>query len=171
MGTLLPLATQTPWWGSQTASTYPTCGFSKKNCLGLQQFLSPTQSLPVFAAWNCGDLSSWHWNPGLGVLVWGWDSSHLRYPSQFFIHHMWVWEQPIPTCAPPTSLDGCGFFNSIVVKLLCNLISDDTECWLYNLVLILMWLCKEASRVYLCCHLGVYLFKQLSTKINTILNC
>ena len=73
--------------------------------------------------------------------------------------------------AHSTILDECGFFNSIVVKLLCNLISDDTECWLYNLVLILMWLCKEASRVYLCCHLGVYLFKQLSTKINTILNC
>ena len=28
-GTLLPLVTQTPGWGSQTASTYPTVGFTE----------------------------------------------------------------------------------------------------------------------------------------------
>ena len=38
----------------------------------------------VFAARNCMDLSSWHWNPSLGDLMWGWDSSFLRYFS-------WVW--------------------------------------------------------------------------------
>ena len=44
----------------------PMCGFFKRNCLGLQQFLSPTQSLLVFEARSCRDLSSWHWSPGLG---------------------------------------------------------------------------------------------------------
>ena len=52
------------------------------------------------------------------------------------------------------SLDGCGFFNSVVVRLPFNSISDGSEWWLfYNWVVILMWLCKEASLVYLCCHL------------------
>ena len=55
---------------------------------------------------------------------------------------------------PPTSLGGCGFFNSIVVRLPFNLTSDGSEGWLfYSLVLILIWLCKEVSRAYLCCHL------------------
>ena len=39
------------------------CGFFKGNCLGLQNFLLPTQSLLFFAAKSYGDLSSWHWNP------------------------------------------------------------------------------------------------------------
>ena len=56
------------------------CGFFKRNYLGLQQFLPLAQSLLVFAAMNLGDLSSWHWNPGLGSLVWGWDFSLLRHP-------------------------------------------------------------------------------------------
>ena len=66
------------------------CGFFKRNCLRLQKFLPSTQSLLMFAARNFEDLSSWHWNPGLGKLVWGWDSPLLRYPFQTFIHHMWV---------------------------------------------------------------------------------
>ena len=41
------------------------CGFFKRNCLGLQKFPPPTQSLLVFAARSYGDLSSLHWNPGL----------------------------------------------------------------------------------------------------------
>ena len=43
--------------------------FFKGNCLRLQKFLPPTQSLLVFVASSYGDLSSWHWNPGLGGLV------------------------------------------------------------------------------------------------------
>ena len=43
--------------------------FFKRNCLGLKQFLPQTQSPLVFAARSCGDLSSWHWNPGLEGLV------------------------------------------------------------------------------------------------------
>ena len=99
------------------------CGFFKKNCLGLQKFLL-TQSLLFFEASNCGDLSSWHWNPGLGGLVWVWDASFLRYPSQIFI--------PVdtgPACSAsvtPTSLDDCGFL-AIVVGLPFNLISNVPE--------------------------------------------
>ena len=42
------------------------CAIFKRNCLDLQKFLPLTQSLMVFAARSCRDLSSWHWNPGLG---------------------------------------------------------------------------------------------------------
>ena len=57
------------------------CGFFKMSCWGLQKFLPLTQSLLVFAARSYGDFPSLHWNPGLSSLVWGWDSSILRYPS------------------------------------------------------------------------------------------
>ena len=42
------------------------CGSFKRNCLGLQNFLPLSQSSLVFASRSCGDLSFWHWNPGLG---------------------------------------------------------------------------------------------------------
>ena len=51
-------------------------------------------------------------------------------------------------------LDGCGFFNCVVVKFPFNSISDGSEFWLfYNLVAILMWLWKAVSCIYLCCRL------------------
>ena len=60
---------------------------------------------------------------------------------------------PLHISAPPTSLDGCGFFNSVVVRLPFNSISDGSEWWFYILIVTLIWLCKEAKRVYLCHHL------------------
>ena len=62
----------------------------------------------------------------------------------------------VPFCihSPPTSLDGCGFFNSVVVRFPFILISDVPEWWLfYILVVILMWLCKGVSHVCLPCCL------------------
>ena len=72
------------------------CGFFKRNWLGLQKVLPLTQSLLVFLARSCGDLSSWHWKPGPWCLVWDWDSLLPGFPSQIFIHCMWVRDQPIP---------------------------------------------------------------------------
>ena len=40
--------------------------------------LTEPQSPLVFTARSYGDFSSWHWNPGLGGLIWGWDTSLLR---------------------------------------------------------------------------------------------
>ena len=61
---------------------------------------------------------------------------------------------PFHICAPSTSLDGCGFFNSVVVTLPFNSISDIYEWWLFCiLVAIFMWLWEEASHVCLHCHL------------------
>ena len=74
--------------------------------------------------------------------------------SQIFIHHTWVKDQLVPRRHLPTSLDGCGFFNSVVVRFPFNSITDVSEGWLfYILVVILMWLCEEVSSVCLCCHL------------------
>ena len=66
-----------PWcWSSEGVSLgRSVCGFFKGNCLGLQMFLPPTQSLLIFTARSYRELSSCHWNPGLGGLVWGWDTS------------------------------------------------------------------------------------------------
>ena len=75
--------------------TESVCGLLKRDCLRLQKFLPLTQSLLVFASRSSGDLSSWHWNPGMGGLVWGWDSSLPRYQPGIFIQHMWMWGQPI----------------------------------------------------------------------------
>ena len=53
---------------------------------------------------------------------------------------------PFLNHAPPTSLDGCGFFNSVVVRPPFNSTSDVPEWWwFYILVVILMWLCTEVS--------------------------
>ena len=114
-----------PWhWSSEGASLNKSvCGFFKGNCLGFQKFLPLTQSLLVFAARSYGDLSSWYWNPGLGSQVWGWASLFPIYLSQIFIHQMYLFH----ISTPLTSLDGRGFFNSVVVRLPFNSISDCSE--------------------------------------------
>ena len=127
-------------------------GFFKRNCLGVQKFLPPTQSLLGFAVRNCGDLSSQPWNHGL--VIWlglGLLAPEISLPNSY-AHQYGT--SPFCICTPPISLDGCGFFNSIVVRLLLCPISDVPESWwLYILVIILMWLCKEVSHVCLSCHL------------------
>ena len=145
------------------------CGFFKRDCLGLQQFLPPTQSPLVFASRSCGDLSSWHWNPGMGDLVWVRDSlagttRSQDIPPKFLSTTRECRTSPFHICAPPTSLDGYGFFNSTVVRLSFNSISASSVWWLFCiLVLILMWLCEEKSYVCLCCHLdwkSLFIFRE-----------
>ena len=121
---------------------------------GSNSFLPLSQSRLLFVARSCGNLSS-----GTVTLGWGawcgsgsprsWDT-----PSKFLsTTHGWG-ASLFHVCAPPTSLDGCGFFNSVVVRLPFNKISDGSEWWLfYILVIILMWMWEEESHVCLCCHL------------------
>ena len=91
--------------------------------------------------------------PGTGALGWGaWcRSGTLRsqdIPPECLSTTCGCRSSPFSICTPSTSLDGCGFFNSVVVRLPFNLISECLEWWLfYILVLILMWLCKEMSHV------------------------
>ena len=106
------------------------CGFFKGNCLGLQKFLSSTASVPAgFCSQKLGDFSSWHWDPGLGGLVWGQDSSLPRYPSQFLSPHLGVG----PACSASVPLlpvmtwfllEFCSWRPSM------SSVSDGSERWL-----------------------------------------
>ena len=103
-----------------------------------------TDSIPSgFWSQKFWDLSSWHWNPGLGAWCWSGTLCSRDIPLKFlWTTHGWGFS-PFWDYAPPTSLDGCGFFNS-VVRLPFNSISDKSEKWLfYILIVILMWLCKR----------------------------
>ena len=69
----------------------------------------------------------------------------------------------LPTSAPPTCLDECFFFISLVVGLPYS--SIFCQFWLFfvfKLLLSFFWLCEEAQCVYLCLHLGRKLCLQTS---------
>ena len=88
---LVPFKLLPRCWSSEGVSLIKSvCEFFKGNCLGLLKFLLLTRPLQVFAARSIVDSTSWHWNLGLGHLVWAWDSSFLRYPSRIFIHYTWM---------------------------------------------------------------------------------
>lgn len=59
-----------------------------------------------FSVRCCGDLFSWHWNPGLGSLVWGWalwssgTTAAVQISLQSLNYHMCVWNQPFHNCTP-----------------------------------------------------------------------
>ena len=93
---LVPFKLLPPCWSSEGMSlSKSACHFVKVNCLGLKKFLPPTQSLLVFTARSYGDLSSWHWNSGLGTWF-GAGTPHSQDTSWIFIHHMWIWDQLFP---------------------------------------------------------------------------
>ena len=61
----------------------------------------------------------------------------------------------LPISTPPTGLDECFFFNSLVVVVLYTLIF--CQFWLFfvfKLVLSFFWWCEEVQCVYLRLHLG-----------------
>ena len=61
----------------------------------------------------------------------------------------------LPISAPPTSLNGCFFFNCLVVRLPYSLVF--WQLWLFfvfKLVVVFLWLCEEAQCNYLRLHLG-----------------
>ena len=61
----------------------------------------------------------------------------------------------LPVSAPPTGLDECFFFISLVVGLPYSLIF--CQFWLFfvfRLLLSFFWLCEEVQFVYLCLHIG-----------------
>ena len=145
-----------PWCRSSEGVSLrkSVCGFFKGKCLELQNFLPLTQSILVIASRGYGDLSSWHWNPGLGS--WWRTGTHHSWdiPPEFLFTTCGCGTSLFCDYIPPTILDVCGFFNSVVFRLPFNLISDGSKWWLfYILVVILMWLCKDLSHVYLYCHL------------------
>ena len=83
------------------------------------------------------------WSPGLGLL-----------PCLPAAALLCVLSAQLPISAPPTGLDECFFFISLVVGLPYSLVFS--QFWLYFVFKLLsfFWLCKEAQCVYLCLHLG-----------------
>ena len=93
---LVPFNLLPQCWSLQGVSLSKfVCGFFKQNCLELQKLLPLTQSLLVFAARSCGDLPSWHWNPGLGLLA---PKISLL---NFYLPHVGV--GPVHSVSPPLS--------------------------------------------------------------------
>ena len=67
-------------------------------------------------------MDTWARESGVGL---GFLTPEISFPN-FYPQHMDVGPAHSAS-APPTNLDGCGFFNSIVVWLPFNLISDGFE--------------------------------------------
>ena len=147
------------------------------------QFLLPPQPPLVFTARSCEALSSWPWNPGLHSLVWGWDCWLPRYPSQFLSNTQNFYQfyecgsacsaTAVSPCripsslhghlvsAPPTHLDECGFFKTLVVRGVCIEVSCDSSCgcarrWsmsTYASILTRSPFCfSKPSNIYRLCH-------------------
>ena len=121
-----------------------------------------------------GALFSWYWNPGLCSLAWGWDHLLLRHPSQFLstkrecgtthpllllqhLHttqHLLVSLPQLLTSTPPSHLDECGFFKSLVVGLPYNVIF--WQFWVLSvlrLVVILLVVVQGGEACLLCLQL------------------
>ena len=75
----------------------------------------------------------------------------------------------LPVSTPPTSLDECFFFNSLVVGLPYR--SIFWQFWFLNLLLSFFWLYKEAQCVYLRLHLGRKLSVHQFLKVILEIHC
>ena len=123
------------------------CGFFKRNCLGLKQFLLPSVLTGVCSQkwWGLIFLALEPWAGGPAVCL-GLLAPEISLPN-FYPLHMYVGlarSMSLPLL--PVWMD---VVNSIVVRLPFNLISDSPEGWLfYILVVILMWLCEEMIFTY-----------------------
>ena len=70
------------WWGPEGVSQRKSIFRALQEERSENPTISSADPCPlVFIAQLYGDFSSWHWNPGLVGLVWGWDPSLPRYSS------------------------------------------------------------------------------------------
>ena len=132
---------------SPTAAFTPTGVFNQRfealfpcaGAVGCAVCFAPPLFLPVYLCANVGP-------QGLSATtLWG-------PPAAAFL---WVLSAPLPVSAPPTGLDECSLFISLVVGLPYILIF--CQFWLFfvfKLSLSFFWLYEEAQCVYLHLHLG-----------------
>ena len=80
--------------------------------------VSDTDSILMFEARNYGGLFSCHCTSGLGA---GWYGARTPYsldiPPEFLSSTSGCETSPFYVSTPPTRLDGCDFFNSVVARL------------------------------------------------------
>ena len=108
----------------------------------------------VFITRSYGDLSSWHWNPGLCGLMWGWDSPLLRYPSGFLStrHGCGTAHSPPPrlhASAPTTCLEKYDC-NSLLLDFHPARFSDNSGWWLFCNVIVIFFCGCVRRRAMLC---------------------
>ena len=68
--------------------------------------------------------------PGTGILGWGASCGSGNPHSEITLPNFYpcgCGASPFRVLGPPTSLRGCSFFNSVVVRLPFNSIADDSE--------------------------------------------
>ena len=100
-------------------------GFFKGNCLGLQKFLPPTQSTLFFCSQKLWRLIFLALEPWAGVPCVGLGLLALKISlPNFYPPLVDMGTRSFQVSAPPTSLDGCGFFNFLVVRLPISSTSD-----------------------------------------------
>ena len=95
--------------------------------------------------------------PGtLGCVVCHWVHQLLPCPPWSSSHRLaQVLSAQLPVSTPPTGLDECVFFNSLVVGLpYSSIFCQFLLFFVFKLSLSFFWLCKDAQCVYLCLHLG-----------------
>ena len=148
---------QTTTWVLELREAEIVCGFLRGTAWGSRIFFHPLNPFwflqPEFMAIYCSGTGSL--GCGEGTLR-SWNT-----PPEFLSTTYGCWASPFHISYPATSLDGCGFFNAVVVRLPFNSISYNFEWWMfYSLVIILKWLCEEVSRVCLRHHLQLQSFNQ-----------
>ena len=79
------------------------------------------------------------------LLPWCWAGTPCSQdiPPEFFSSTYEYGTSLFCICAPSTSLDGCGFFNSIVVRLPFNSISEGSEWWLFCILVVIRCVCVK----------------------------
>ena len=160
-----------PWY--QTLQFLPVCHWCLLSCFphaGAQREWVWVSLLATLLRWTAWDSRSFFhqlnpcwflqpevmgtYLPGTGTLDWG-PGLGLglltpKIPPEFLSTTCGFETSCFHISTSPTVLDGCGFFNPVVVGRPFISISDSSE-WrmFYSLVVILMWLFKEVSHVYL----------------------
>ena len=104
---------------------------------------------PALKLWVVRSVSLWLFPPGeCGTAQSA--SHHLARSTSHSLVSSWL-----PVSAPPTGLDECFSFISLVVRLPYSSIFCHFSLFLFfNLLLFFFWLCEEAQCVYLSLHLG-----------------
>ena len=150
---------------SPTAASTPTGVFNQwfealfpqAGALGCEVCFAPPLFLPVYLCTNVGPQgppATTLW----GLLTTAW-TAPFHNPSP-----LWVCQPPtccesplprLPVSTPPTGVDECFFFISLVDGLPCS--SIFCQFWfffVFKLLLSFFWLCEEVQCVYLHLHLG-----------------
>ena len=123
--------------------------FPCTGALGCEVCFAPPLFLPVYLCANVG----------LRGLLAAALPAPFHNPPPLWVCQPWPCHESslpwLPVSTPPTGVDECFFFISLVVRLPYSLIF--CQFWLFfvfKLLLSFFWLCEEAQCVYLRLHLG-----------------